>query len=63
MRATALAALFALCGCAWLVKHPPAAAAVTGVTIGFVTCEIDNAPVTTCAAVGGIVVACSAASR
>jgi hypothetical protein len=55
MRAIALTALFALCGCAWLVKHPPAAAAVTGVTLGFITCEIDSAPVATCAAVGGLV--------
>jgi hypothetical protein len=54
MKAAALAALVSLAGCGWLVKHPPAAAAVTGVVLGFATCEIDSAPIATCGEIAGI---------
>jgi len=54
MRAAAFVALFALCGCNWIVRHPPVAAAITGVTLGFVSCEIDSAPIKTCGEIAGI---------
>jgi hypothetical protein len=53
MKRLAIATLIALAGCGWIVKHPPVAAGIAGVTMGFASCEIGNVDVKTCALVGG----------
>src|SRR5437879_6538862 len=42
-----------LAGCEFAVKHPPAAAAITGGVIGLGACELDGPSQTTCAIIGG----------
>jgi len=49
----ALALAAQVSGCTFAVKHPPAAAAITGAVVGFSACEVDGASNGTCAIIGG----------
>jgi hypothetical protein len=52
-RAVALVLAAQLAGCTFAVKHPPAAAAITGAVVGLGACELDGGPQGTCAIIGG----------
>ena len=56
-RAIVVIALIAISGgsCEFAQKHPSVTAGITGATVGFLGCEVDNVKISTCGAISGIV--------
>jgi hypothetical protein len=53
LKRVALITLLALVSCEFAQRHPAVTAGITGLSVGFLGCEIDSVDAKTCAIVGG----------